>query len=165
MIITHNYGLELVAISKGLRKLLDIRQGILIKSSLGLSKFSRTRPLLDALKVNSMTQLYFKFKLLFYRNVSLYSLASLVFSELKEHYSRFKKPSLSYFAQCEECSKVMGCDMTDLNRNDLPKKLNEKFGSPDLELVDSIRDLLYNYDIIPEAKVLLRELVWVDFYA
>ena len=62
-----SYGLELVHIGKTLGKELDVRQRILLKNSLGLSKYSRTRPLLDSLGIESITQLYFKFNILFFQ--------------------------------------------------------------------------------------------------
>jgi len=159
-----NYGLEIVTISKMLLKQLDIRQGILIKSFLGLSKFSRTRPLLDALCISSITDLYLKFKILFVKHIENNDLVFTVFGKLKEHYARFKTSRLSYFDQLIECSKIIESEIIGVPKNELLVKLRTKTECSNSGLVDSIRFLLYNHENFPNFKDELRGLVWVDFY-
>ena len=43
----------------------DSHQATLIKNNIGLSKFSRSTPLLKALRIDTISYLYYKFKLIF----------------------------------------------------------------------------------------------------
>ena len=159
-----NYGLELCTISKGLLKKLDIRQGILIKSALGLSRYSRTRPLLDALDIMSITQLYFKFKYLLLPQLRRNWITDSVRSKLEEYYRIVKKPRSSYFHQVQELQKVIGISVEEVRRDEIVKLLKSKLGSPNLGLVDSIRYVVSIYGELSDARGLLAGLVWVDFY-
>ena len=59
------YGLEMIYISKGTLKKLNTTQSTLIKMNLGLSKYARSSALLDALRIESVKHLYYKFKIIF----------------------------------------------------------------------------------------------------
>ena len=48
---------------------LNIRQNILIKRSIGISKFSKTKPLFQCLKIESIQQIYLKHKVFFYKQI------------------------------------------------------------------------------------------------
>ena len=54
------YGLETNYFRKDCLKKLDLRQSIFIKNIFGLSKYSKTTPLLKALNIKSKVQLYIK---------------------------------------------------------------------------------------------------------
>jgi hypothetical protein len=130
---------------------------------LGLSKYSRTRPLLDALHISSITELYLKFKCLFAKQIKNNSLVSEIFDEIKSLHPKFKISKLSYVTQFMECGKELGIDILNTKKKDLLCKLSTEFGCPDTELVDSIRSLLYNHENCPNYRDELRSLVWVDF--
>ena len=158
------YGLELVYMGKSLRKELDIRQGIVVKSSLGLSKFSRTRPLLSALNLDCVSKLYFKYKILFLKQLNNNALAKNLFDTLKNHYSTRKKtPNFSFLKQMLECEKVVGKNLLEIDKKNLLIALDEKFCSENLGLVDSIKYVLNNYENLENSRELLRNLVRVDF--
>ena len=158
-----NYGLEVVSISKTVLKQLDIRQGILIKMSLGLSKFSRTRPLLDALNINPVSELYYKFKYLFRKQINNNYLVLGVYNELNEYYGRSRIPKYSFIRQLKELDKVVE-NFSNLDKKEFLQKLREKFRSDNLGLVDSIRYVINEYNNNEMARSLLRSLLWVDFY-
>lgn len=58
--------MEMVFINNKVLKKCDVRQGLLIKMALGISKYARSRPLFEALNIESITKLYYKHKVLFY---------------------------------------------------------------------------------------------------
>ena len=79
-----HYGLELISLSKGLLKNLDIRQNILLKTALGLPKRIKTSPLLDAMKISRLSELYLQFKLSFMKQIRSNGLALGVLRNFKK---------------------------------------------------------------------------------
>lgn len=158
-----NYGLEIVSISKMVLKQLDMRQNILIKMALGLSKYSRTKPLFDALNISPITELYYKFKYLFRNQINNNFLVLSVFNELNKYYSESKIPKNSYIKQIKELDKVVE-NALNMKKEEFLLKLRDKFKSDNLGLVDSIRYILLGYSSNEAARSLLRGLLWVDFY-
>ena len=61
-----NYGIELCHIKKSKLKNYDKSQACIIKRNIGLSKFTKNTALLEALKVRSISKIYYKSKILFY---------------------------------------------------------------------------------------------------
>ena len=158
------YGLEVVPISRQLRKQLDTRQAILLKRALDLSKYSRSRPLLNALKIQSVTELYFKFKALFFKQIKNNGLARTLYDSLDVHYSVHKASNASYLMQLLECKSAIGDDCIHLDKESLRQAIDTKFGSQDRDLVESIMDVLSKYEGLENARQKLKDLVWVEFY-
>lgn len=159
-----NYGLEMVFINNKVLKECDTRQGLLIKMALGLSKYTRNRPLLEALNIESITQLYYKHKVLFYSQLKNNLLAYNIFQTLNTYYTNNGTPKTSYINQYIQCEKIIGKKINELKKDTLSTELGAKFGCQNAGLVDSIRFALHNYEG-PEGYELLRGLVWVDFYS
>jgi hypothetical protein len=59
------YGLETNFIGKECLNKLNIRQNILLKNIFGLSKYSRSRAMMNILKIKTINQLYEEYKILF----------------------------------------------------------------------------------------------------
>ena len=59
------YSMDIIHISDKKLKELDTRQNILVKNTIGISKFTRTKPLYCALKLESISQVYLKHKVFF----------------------------------------------------------------------------------------------------
>lgn len=159
---TFVYGLELVSISRQQLKSFDTRLGILLKSCFYLSKFSRSKPLLNALRIDSFTHLYFKFKILFNKQVTHNQLTNSIYNDLSIFYQSKTSSKLSYFRQRRDCERVLMCELTG-DRKHLLEKLVSKFHCHNEGLVDSIRYLMYNFNTIPDSFTLLRSLLWVEF--
>jgi hypothetical protein len=81
------YGLENVNISPKQLKELDKRQSILFKKIIGISKFARTTPLFEALGIDSVSKLYYKFKILFFYQIRNVLITKNIFSFLSNVYS------------------------------------------------------------------------------
>lgn len=158
------YGLELSTIPRTICKQIDIRQNILIKASLGLSKYSLSRPILNALGISSINEIYFKFKILFIQQLKMNCLAYAIFNRLTIDYTGTSKPKLSFLKQIEECRNFLKQEVLTTNKKELLIKLSEKFQCPNEGLIDSVRYLLSNYEM-GENRYLLGRLVWVDFYS
>ncbi len=54
----------------------NIRQNIIIKRSIGLSKYSKTTPLFNCLKIESIAEVYAKHKISLYQQIRQNSLTS-----------------------------------------------------------------------------------------
>jgi hypothetical protein len=159
-----NYGLELLPISKTLMKQLETRQGLLIKNVLGLSKYSRNSPLLDALSISKITKLYYKFKFLFRTQIKKNYFVENFYSKLKTHYLTVKPPKQSYINQYNELSKIINTvNLNEINRKDFYSKLELIFSEKNKGLVDSVRFIVHRYDELPYSNELLRGLLRVDF--
>ena len=63
------YHLDNIFINEKSLKEFDIRQNILIKRFIGLSKFTKTKPLNKALKLESIRQIYYKHKIFFVKQI------------------------------------------------------------------------------------------------
>ena len=63
------FGLENLFLSKQTLTNLNIRQNILIKRAIGISKYCKTKPLFQCLRVESVFQIYSKHKLFFYKQI------------------------------------------------------------------------------------------------
>ncbi len=152
------YGLELVHLSKGLLRHLESRQSLILKMALGLSKFSRSRPLIEAMDVSPLLELYYKFKYLFLGQVKTNRLTASVFLEL-----RIMKPkrgiSDSYLGQLGELSSILGRCPETLGKKELLVRIKSKFGCENQGLVDSVRSALET----PGSGNLLGLLLRVDY--
>ena len=59
------YGNEVINLSNSIFRLLNIKQNILIKKCLSVSIYSRTKPIVIILKIEQISQVYFKHKIFF----------------------------------------------------------------------------------------------------
>ena len=91
------YGLETNYIRKECIKKLNIRQNILIKNTLGLSRYCKTTPLLFSLKIKSILQLYEEYKILFLKQINQNILTKNIYSFLVAKYEIVNPPRESYF--------------------------------------------------------------------
>ena len=84
------YGLDNLFVNNNQLLNFNTRQNILIKRALGLSKFCKTTPLFQVLKVESMKQLYYKHKIFMYKQVVNNTVSSEIFFFLKDYYDGIK---------------------------------------------------------------------------
>ena len=160
------YGLEVVHLSKGLLRQIQSRQGAALKLALNLSRYSRTSPLLEAIHVSPILELYFKFKYLFLGQVKKNCVAFSVYKEIKKR-NKIRGSKESYLNQISELESIVltdqdnknGDDLLNLDKNEVLARIRNKFSCGNQGLVDSVRVALGN----PEARDLLRLLLWVNF--
>ena len=93
------YGLEVINLSNSRLRLLNIRQNNLIKKCLSLSIYSRTKPIVKILKIEQISQIYFKHKIFFLKQIYSNSLTKNIFETLGNCYKKRVPPVGSYFHQ------------------------------------------------------------------
>ena len=93
------YGLETNYIRKQCLNNINIRQNTLLKNTFGISKFSRSKCLLNVLKIKSINQLYEEYKILFIKQLRRNNLTKQIFEALQVVYNVPSKiPRESYFS-------------------------------------------------------------------
>ena len=137
-----NYGLELIHINKGQIKRLESRQASLFKVTLGISKYCRNKPLLEALRVSTLEELYFKHKFLFLKQLNNNLLAKNIFEYLK--CNQQKKNKSSYITQLKDLSKVINIEAIENDKKITLELLKKRFSCGNLGLVDSVRTAMSN---------------------
>ena len=155
---TFLYGLELITLKKSFLKSLETRQCLLLKMALGLPKFSKNTPLLEALNIRSLQELYFKFKFLFSEQIKKHWVALELFKQLNSS-TKYKTSKESFLSQLKELKSISSTLTPGIPKQDGLKLIRNRFRCDNEGLVDSIRMTLRD----PDRRDLLRLLLWVDF--
>ena len=129
------YGLEMI-----LREL-NSMQASLVKMNLGLSKFAKSSPLLDALRIESVKHLYHKFKILFVKQLQQIPFTNHLFKYLKEFYSDKNTPLQSFVQQTKETSKLISMDIVESPTKTCLEGLREHCQSTSEEFKNKILNL------------------------
>ena len=138
------YALELIFMSKKHLQMLNIRQNILIKRSIGLSKFVKTTPLFNCLKIDSIEQLYLKHKVYMYKQIKLNIISNAIFLKLKSLYDqKVLLKENSFFGQLEDVKKITGTE-GDLNPNVTLKLIQDLVKCENAGLLDSVKYMVNN---------------------
>ncbi|CAF0738373.1 unnamed protein product [Brachionus calyciflorus] len=122
-----NYGLELCHIKKSKLKEYDRLQACLFKRNIGLSKYARNTALLASFRINPISKLYYKFKILFYYQIKNLSPVSGVLDFLKNHYKTSKCPDRSFIKQLKDTTKIIGKELEESNAKDCLEALDDAF--------------------------------------
>jgi hypothetical protein len=80
------YGFEVLNYSTTAINELNIRQNILIKNTIGLSKYVRTTPLFTALRIKSIQHLVYQHKLSFVNQLDSFDLTKQIYEYLNNFY-------------------------------------------------------------------------------
>ena len=156
------YGLEILSISKPLLKQIEVRQNILIKTSLGLSKYFKSTPLFKAIGIPRITELYFLFKVYFLKQIRSNGLADRVFKELLKTGLRHRKLGSSYFGQIADVSGFLGTDCLIMQESLACDLIKARFSCLDNVLVDQINNIFNNWDTVKDSRTLLKSLFgWI----
>ena len=158
------YGLEILRFSKCLLKQLDKRQALLIKKTLGLSKFVRTTPLFNALKIPSLNELYFKFKFLFLKQCNNNDTTSRLYEVLSACYVSRLKPKSSFLWQLVELDGVLGQPVNEIPKDQVLPRIYSLLRSKNKGLVDSLVTVFKSWEAGENRSInLVRLLLWVPF--
>jgi hypothetical protein len=139
------YGLEFVHLTKTKIEGFNVRQNILIKRSIGLSKYLRTTPLFNCLKIESIQEIYQKHKIFLYKQIKANRLTSQIFDVLKDKYDK-KIVEID----SESIFKQMNIIKSDVNVDCYldPKKtivlIKESSKCSNLGLLDSVKFIIEN---------------------
>jgi hypothetical protein len=90
------YDFEMININDSTLNELNSTQASLIKMNMSLSKFTKSTPLLNALKVESIMQIYFKFKILFIKQLIQINFTKDILEYLVEYYNNNTVPNQSF---------------------------------------------------------------------
>jgi hypothetical protein len=135
------YGLEMLHIRKSKLKDYDSTQATLIKNSTGLSKYVRTTPLINALKVRSITHLYYRMKIAFLKQLKLNQLTSDILNDLIQSYKHSKIPEASFVKQVSDTGHIIGKDVYATGYNACLDEIDKKFRAEDEEMVRRVGNL------------------------
>jgi hypothetical protein len=151
------FGLELIFISNKNLEMLNVRQNLLVKRTLGLTKYARTSPLFKVLQIESIKALYMKHKIFMYKQVKSNELSNHVFEKTKKLYieGSIKLNNNNLLKQIYSVNKELSTTdcLTD------PVKAIKEIGfghqCDNSGLLDSIKYILNNYntDVFYNDKV------------
>lgn len=153
------YGLDNIFLNNNQISNLDIRQNILIKRALGLSKYCKTTPLLQVLKVESVRQLYNKHKIFMYKQAMNNSVTSEILEFLYEHYTYNKPPASSIIAQLREVETLIKIENCTLDLKTTIQKIENMNKCQNIGLLDSIEFINKNITCYVQKKKLLEMLL------
>ena len=152
------YGLENLNINTNQLKNFNTRQNILVKRAIGISKYCKTKPIFQVLKIESMMQLYAKHKIFFYRQIKCNSVTNAVFVWLHCHYKKSKASIESLIDQVNKISKQLKVDNCLANIQDTIKKIELMDKCVNKGLMDSINFLITNTIKDNEYKKMIESL-------
>jgi hypothetical protein len=154
---TFTYGLECLYLSAQKINEYNIRQNIMLKQSIGLSKYALSTPLLNVLKIQKISELYFKYKLIFYKQIMANSLTKKVFYALENLYKDKNIPKFSFLKQINLVNLQIGftCSLTTYNKS--VETLTSIFSEKNIELCKNVSRLLDKMDSDKKDDVLWSE--------
>ena len=164
------YSLDVIHISSTDLNAMDVRQSKFIKRMIGVSKFCRSSPLLCALRIESIKQLYLKHKILFEATMLKHPLCKRIFDYLQQFYSKQKnKPQDSFVSQITRTKRTINAIGSVSKAESLSAVKSifypTKNGQPEIGLVDSITYLFTIKNQIDGDlyNSMVRNLLFVDF--
>jgi hypothetical protein len=141
------YGFEIFNYSNSAVNELNIRQNILIKHSIGLSKFVRTTPLFTALRIKSIMHLIYQHKLCFVRQIFNVTTTRGFYYYLEEFYKNNTPGVDSFFKYYKKITEICEIEETLIDKNKIKEKLSRYFqyNNDGNGLIDSIRTTLNRF--------------------
>jgi hypothetical protein len=121
------YGFEIFNYSNSAVNELNIRQNILIKHSIGLSKFVRTTPLFTALRIKSIMHLIYQHKLCFVRQIFNVTTTRGFYYYLEEFYKNNTPGVDSFFKYYKKITEICEIEETLIDKNKIKEKLSRYF--------------------------------------
>ena len=159
------FGLEHLFLKDAFINELNIRQNLLLKNVLGIKYHSRFKPLLKALGVESIYQLYLKHKTFGLKQVCKNGLSYEIYEYLLEYYANEQAPKQSFLSQLDKVTSFTGTDMSELLSASVITSIDAKFTCNDIELSECISAVLNNYNTFNSYFYinLLSNFLYVEF--
>ena len=136
------FGFENLFLSKDKLNILNKRQNILIKQAIGISKFSKSKPLMTALNIDSVDCIYNKHKLFFHKQIKKNFLTHQIFLFLNSNKKNLSNDS--YIKQIENVNKLLHIENCTLNIKNSLLKISNFFICENTGLIDTIKFILNN---------------------
>jgi hypothetical protein len=151
---TFTYGLECLYLPSQNINQYNIRQNIMLKQSIGLSKYALSTPLLNVLKIKKISELYFKYKLIFYKQIMANSLTKKVFYALENLYKDKNIPKFSFLKQINLVNLQIGfaCSLETYDKS--IETLSSVFCEKNIEMCARVSRLLDKMDSDKKDEVL-----------
>ena len=140
------YGFENLYLNESKLRLLNIRQNILLKRTLGLSIFCRTKPLFQVLKIEQLTQLYLKHKIFFLRQILSNDFTRSLFNLMSSLYQLEKPNERSFFFQLSKIEFLTSTVPTIANSKRVLESIESTFKCNDEELISNLNILLDQFN-------------------
>jgi hypothetical protein len=132
------YGMECLHLPASKLNEYNMRQNILLKQAVGLSKYALSTPLLNVLKVEKISEIYLKHKFYFYKQIMHNDLTRNVFSYLNEFYSPGKSKKHSYISQISNVDMQVGFSCSVEAGRVYLEKIESLFKCPNEGLCDTL---------------------------
>jgi len=149
-------------------KKLEIRQNILIKQAIGLSRYCKTSPLNQALNLDSITSIYLKHKLFFLRQIKEIKITNDVFNYLSAAYNNLSIHVQCFNNQLNVVNKRLAIDNCSANIENSINLINSLSYKNSIGLVESIKFLINFYSASKQSFIMLTQLSMLlnyEFYA
>ena len=156
------YGFENLFIDNKTLGHLNVRQSTLIKHAVGVGTRARTKPLLQVLGIEQVTQIYQKHKIYGIRQFLTNALTRTVFNDLKQRYSQLTPAKRSFFHQLKTLETDIDSTVLDHPLKHTFQKIDNLYVSNDNELNNRISILLSklrygsNFEVRKELQTCLK---------
>ena len=115
--------MEICYLNKGQLKNLNLRQNVLIRTAIGLSKFSHLSPLYDALNVMEIENVYLQHKVFFMHQIKLNEATKHVFEYLLSYNEIFNLGNESFISAMKKIAEIVNETLLNFNKNSGAKVL------------------------------------------
>jgi hypothetical protein len=146
------YGLECLFLTSSKLNEYNIRQNLMIKQSIGLSKYALSTPLLNALRIEKIPEIYHKHKIYFFRQIMMNRLTKKVYETLKKHYTDKKIPKTSFVKQLQIVNSEVGYAVTPETYKQFLIDFSNKFKCENIGLCESVVFYLNCLDKCKESE-------------
>ena len=136
----------------------------MVKNILGISKYARTKPLFNAIKIEQITQLYLKHKIFFLKQIYLNHLTKEIYEFLVRYYNFTLPPKGSFIYQIKQVEELVGYKPSILNVKEVIVSIENQFICNDIDLNENLNTILKNYDpkFFYESCRLLNNLLCIN---
>ena len=142
-------------ISKTTLRELNTTQASLIKMNLKVSKYAKSSPLLDALRVESIKNLYNKFKILFVKQLRMIPFTKSLLEYLDDYYYDRQCPNESFIGQIIDTNRLLAINVLEVSSKSALTTLKKFFQATSEELKVKILNIS---SMMSENKELLINL-------
>ena len=152
------HGIDMLSISANHLKQLEIRQNILIKQALGLSRYCKTSPLNQALNLDSFTSIYLKHKLFFLIQIKEIKITNEVFNYLSAAYNNLSIHVQCFNNQLNVVKKRQAIDNCSANIENSIIFINSLTYKNSISLVEYIKFVVDFYSASKQSFLMLNQL-------
>ena len=153
------FGFENLYLSNSELNNFNIRQNIIIKRAIGISRYCKTKPLFHCLKIESVQQIYLKHKIFFYKQIHKNQLTIDIYNFLDKFYD--KKTCVNnntFYKQYKYVNNTINIVKYSKSTNEIINLIDELFKCKNIGLLDSINFILTNFYLKKEYKEMIENL-------